>query len=138
LPRAQWEQLASVTTPLAHNPFTYGLLNWVGSEAHSLLLNTDGVVAAKRFNTDGSVTPLQLPAFVADSALRQQVAITVAKLPAEANWKVAALKEGLRDELREVLDTYLPESSAIKYKDLDTAAQEWRATEQALIRTLSF
>jgi hypothetical protein len=138
LPRAQWEQLASVTTPLAHNPFTDGLLNWVGAEAHALLLNTDGVVAGKRFNSDGSFTALQLPAFVADSALRQQVAVTVAKLPAEANWKVAALKEGLRDELREVLDTYLPESSTIKYKDLDTAAQEWRATEQGLIRSLSF
>jgi hypothetical protein len=138
LPHAQWEQLAEATTPWAHNSFTDGLLNWVSAEARALLLNTKGVIDARRFNADGSVTNLQLPAFVADHDLRLQVASTLSKLPAEASWKVAALKEELRDELKEILDTYLPESSSIKYKDLDAAAQEWRATEQGLIRILTY
>jgi hypothetical protein len=138
LPRAQWEALAKATTSWAHNPFTDGLLIWLGVEARTLILSTSGVIQAQRFNTDGTVTSLQLPAYTADSALRLLVASTLARLPAEAGWKVAAIKEGLRDELREMLDTYLPDSSSIKYKDLDAAAQEWRATEQGLIRVLSF
>jgi hypothetical protein len=138
LPRAQWESLAQATSSWARNSFTDGLLNWVSDEARALLLSTSGVIQGQRFNADGTVSTLQLPAFTADSALRLQVANTLTKLPAEAGWKVAAIKERLRDELREILDTYLPDSGSIKYKDLDAAAQEWRATEQSLIRVLSF
>jgi hypothetical protein len=137
LPKAQWEKLATASEPLANNVFTDGLLTWVADEARTLLLKTQGMIHAKRVNADGRTTDLLLPNFVADSTLRLQVATTLARLPAEASWKVAALKESLKDELREMLDTYLPESSSIKYKELDATAQEWRATEQAVIRALS-
>ncbi|WP_141735278.1 zinc-dependent metalloprotease [Oligoflexus tunisiensis] len=137
LPKAQWEKLAKASEPLVNNVFTDGLLTWVAEEARTLLLKTEGMIHAKRVNADGTTTDLLLPDFAADNALRLQVATTLARLPADASWKVAALKESLRDELREILDTYLPESGTIKHKELDAAAQEWRATEQSVIRALS-
>ncbi|HYX33134.1 MAG TPA: zinc-dependent metalloprotease [Oligoflexus sp.] len=138
LPEAQWESLSMAATPLANNPFTDDLLSWIGQEARGLLLTTNGVIPAKRYLEDGTAVDLMLPAFSANPELRLQVVNTLAKIPVEATWKVGAMKESLRDDLREILDTYLSESSTIKYKDLDAAAQEWRATEQGLIRTLSY
>ncbi len=137
LQKAQWSGL-SLETPMTDSDFSQSLLTWTAEQARLVLLSTDGVTQAKKYLADGTAVALSLPQFTSPQDLRSLVAETVSTLPSEASWKVKAIKEGLRDELRDILDTYLPGSTSLKYRELDPTAQQWRANEQGLISTLTY
>ena len=118
--------------------FSQSLLTWTAEQARLVLLSRDGVIQAKKYLADGTAVVLSLPQFTAPQDLRSLVAETVSALPSDAVWKVQAIKEELGDELKDILDTYLPGSASLKYRELDPTAQQWRANEQGLISTLTY
>ncbi len=137
LQKAQWATVASKTI-MTDSYFTEKFLSWIDKEARTILLSSKGSIKAKKFLKEGGFIELSLPDFAADAQLRSLVVQTLAAMPTESSWQVKAIKESLGDDLNEILNTYLPDSATIKFKELDSAAQAWRAQEQALITTLAY